>query len=315
MGRRLIPFIFIEEKFSLLYEENHIMINLKVRLKKKGSDWMGESVQDTFQFKGDSYFLIDSWTKNFPWMVAGFTSRASFKNNRQNNLGLHVGDDEEAVLENRRNLAEAIHFPLEQWVCAEQVHGNDVKYVSGADAGKGAKKYSTGIPKTDGLYTDQEGLLLALAYADCVPIYFFEPKERKVGIVHAGWRGTVKGIAGELIKQWVDTGVKAEEILVVIGPSICKDCYIVDNKVIQKVEEMAIKNASDFYQEEKPGQFSLDLKGLNAALIRSFGVPKENIEVTNFCTSCHSEFFYSHRKSGGNAGRMLAFIGIRGNTE
>lgn len=275
---------------------------------------MGESVQDPFQFKGDSYFLIDSWTKNFPWMVAGFTSRVSLKNGSQNNLGLHVGDDEKTVLENRRNLAKAIQFPLNRWVCAKQIHENEVKYVSESDAGKGAEKYKTGIPNTDGLYTDREGLLLALAYADCVPIYFFTPSERKIGIVHAGWRGTVKEIAGELIKQWVDSGVKPEEIRAVIGPSICKDCYIVDNKVIQQVDEMSLPNTSDFYQKQRPGQFSLDLKGLNRALIHFFGVPKENIAITNFCTSCHSEYFYSHRKSGGNAGRMLAFIGIRGNT-
>ena len=293
------------------------MINLKKYDKKKGTDKMGETRQgNTFHKMEDSYFYIKAWMEKYPWLVAGFTTKnGGFSQGfyTSNNLGLHVRDQKESVLKNRTQLANSIGFPLNRWIFAEQVHGARVMQVDQTWAGQGTDNYETSVPSCDGFYTDEPGIMLALAFADCVPVFFMAPDKKKIGIVHAGWKGTVKGIVTELLKAWQNEGIKPTEIHAAIGPSICKDCYIVDNKVIQEVEKLNIKNPSYYYQKVKEGQYALDLKGLNAALIGAFGVPWDQIERTDLCTSCHPEHFYSHRKSGGKTGRMLGFIGIRGN--
>ena len=146
-------------------------------------------------------------------------------------------------------------------------------------------------------------------FADCVPIYFYSPHDHLFGIVHAGWKGTVANISQSLISQWIDYGVSPHQILVAIGPSICKDCYVVDDRVIQKVDQLKIKNT--VYEKIEENQYKLDLKELNKSNILKSGIPEENILVTSFCTSCHSSYFYSHRRDLGKTGRMIGFIGIR----
>ncbi|WAA10645.1 peptidoglycan editing factor PgeF [Fervidibacillus albus] len=269
-------------------------------------------MNELFQPVDRSYFQIEKWKEIDSRIVAGFSSKQdgfSKYHYESNNFGFHVGDQREVVKQNRQALAEKLRFPLDRWIFAEQTHGRNVRYVDFEDRGKGAKMYDTSLPNTDGLYTDQQGILLALVFADCVPIYFFSPVDQKVGIVHAGWRGTVNKVAIQLVKKWVREGTAIETIQVAIGPSICNRCYFVDNKVIDQVDSLQLREK--VYEEKTKGQFALDLKKVNELLLREFGIPKDKIRITNYCTSCHSHLFFSHRKDQGKTGRMVGFIGIR----
>ncbi|WAA13671.1 peptidoglycan editing factor PgeF [Fervidibacillus halotolerans] len=267
---------------------------------------------EPFQSIDPSYFEIIQWKKFDSQLLAGFTTKLdgfSQGHYRSNNFGLHVGDDPETVNQNRQGMAKKLQIQLNYWVFAQQIHGNQVQYVGKKERGRGSFIYDTSITDTDGLYTDEKGILLALLFADCVPIYFYAPIERKIGIVHAGWRGTVKKVAIQLLEKWTQEGISPKNVYATIGPSICNHCYIVDNKVIKIVDSLQLDEK--VYEEKERDQFSLDLKKINMILLRKFGIPIENILITDYCTSCHSDLFFSHRRDGGKTGRMIGFIGFR----
>ncbi|HET7656842.1 MAG TPA: peptidoglycan editing factor PgeF [Bacillales bacterium] len=245
---------------------------------------------------------------------AGISTRnggVSVKPYESLNLGLHVGDVWEHVVENRRRLAHEIGFPLESWVCAEQVHGSSIHKVSLDERGCGAKEMGTAVAGTDGLYTREPGVLLSLGYADCVPLYFFARGCSIVGLAHAGWRGTTQNIAGNMIKRWVqDEKIPLEDIRVVIGPSIGPCCYEVDQQVIDALSNVLGSQADDVYRQSSEGHYRLDLKKSNMKLCQKEGISENHIECSSYCTGCQTDTFYSHRIEGGPTGRMMAYIGM-----
>lgn len=270
---------------------------------------------EPFQTVQDEYLLIETWRTDFPSILAGFTTKSggfSQEPFSTFNLGLHVHDVNEHVHLNRRRLSELLSFPLNQWICSEQVHDHHIKKVTGSDCGRGVEVYEEGIPSTDGIYTSEPNILLTSVYADCVPLYFIEPTKGLVGLAHAGWKGTVKEIASRMIKTWVDEeGVISNNIHVAIGPSIQDCCYIVDDHVINQVKKLLNHNDDLPYKEVSPGQYSLHLANLNKLLIMKAGVPEKNISMSFRCTSCEDKLFFSHRRDQGKTGRMMSFIGYK----
>jgi YfiH family protein len=154
-------------------------------------------------------------------------------------------------------------------------------------------------------------VLLVLAFADCVPIFYYAPKFGRVGIAHAGWKGTTLGIAAKMVEKWGNDGIPKEDIQIVIGPSICGTCYIVDERVIRAARRWTVKETELPYVETTPGQYALDLKALNKLILKQTGIADGQIRVTGLCTSCREEDFFSHRRDRGHTGRMLGFIGIK----
>ena len=267
---------------------------------------------EPFLKKHETYYSIKEWVKEFPGLIVGFTtkhggiSKGPFGSL---NFGFHVGDEPSAVCQNRRILADQIGFPLQQWVGAEQSHETNIQKVLRNDAGKGAQTYESAFTRTDGFFSYEKDVLLTLCYADCVPLYFLAPSKQMIGIAHAGWKGSVDGIAAEMIERLTLEGIDPSEIKVGIGPSICGDCYIVDNRVIDTIEKSLETVEKKPYNHISGNQYRLDLRKLNEILLVNAGVLAKNIRTTNFCTSCNHETFYSHRKDNGKTGRMISFIG------
>ncbi|TYR82642.1 peptidoglycan editing factor PgeF [Priestia megaterium] len=261
----------------------------------------------------ESFMWLSSWMDDSEKLVAGFTTKnggVSTSPFSSFNLGLHVNDDAKTVITNREHLAEKLNMPLSNWVCAEQVHGNTIQKVTKTERGKGIYEYADGISGTDGLYTNESDVLLALCYADCVPLYFYAPSHNMIGLAHAGWKGTVKNIGGRMIDCWVNQEqIPVEDIYVTIGPSIEACCYTVDKRVISFVD--AIAKDANVYTEVSTGQYALDLKQLNAYLLKNAGVLDKQIIVSSYCTSCQDELFFSHRRDQGKTGRMFSFIGFK----
>ncbi|WP_369902941.1 peptidoglycan editing factor PgeF [Bacillus manliponensis] len=245
-------------------------------------------------------------------IIAGFTtkkggvSRDSFQGM---NLGLHVNDDVQHVYENRRILSQTLQIPLKNWVCSEQVHDKYVVKVSKQEKGKGVFSYKDGIPNTDGIYTSEQDVLLTSCYADCVPLYFYAPSYGMVGLAHAGWKGTVLGIANEMIEKWNYEGIPSEDIRVAIGPSIGSCCYVVDDRVLEAAKKVITESVP--YETISDGQYAIDLKEINRLLCRQAGIKEENLIVSSLCTSCEEQLFFSHRRDRGTTGRMLSFIGFK----
>jgi len=267
---------------------------------------------EPFVLRNQSYLTIDNWVRQFPELIAGFTTKSGGVSKgvyESLNLGFHVGDNGTNVCSNREEVAELINFPLSHWVGAEQIHDIVLKKITKADRGYGSNSYDHSFKGTDGFYTNEEGTLLTLCFADCVPLFFIAPEKKMIGTAHAGWKGTVGQIAKQMIMAWGREGIQPEQIFVAIGPSICEKCYIVDEHVINLVDKSLEDDAVIPYNLVKEGQYSLNLRELNRQILLAAGVPDKNILQTQFCSSCNHEEFFSHRRDKGKTGRMLSFIG------
>jgi polyphenol oxidase len=267
---------------------------------------------EPFVLKNQSFFSIESWMEHYPSLVAGFTTKNGGNSSgiyENLNLGFHVGDHQPVVCANRNKLAELLQFPLNQWVGAEQTHDIVIQKVTKSDCGKGSDAYEHSFKGVDGFYTNEEGILLTLCFADCVPLFFMAFEKRMIGIAHAGWKGTVNSIARQMIEAFKSEGIDSEDIFVAIGPSICEKCYIVDERVIHFVENTLEDVEKKPYNLIKEGQYSLDLREVNKQILLRAGVPEKNILETGLCSSCDEREFFSHRRDKGQTGRMVSFIG------
>lgn len=196
---------------------------------------------------------------------------------------------------NRVDFLGSIGFDENSVARAEQVHGDKIAFVETAG------NYS----QTDALVTRKENLLLTISVADCVPILIFDKRAKVAAAVHAGWRGTVKNIVTKTLEFFSDEfNSKPDDVVAFIGPSAGVCCY--------EVGEEVAKNFSDGFVKESllPDKFVLDLKSANAAQLVGKGVPKENIEVSEHCSICDTNF-HSFRRDGESSGRMLAAIAIK----
>ena len=264
-------------------------------------------------------FLLSPWTENFAGLSAGMSTRCGGVSRgswAELNCGLHVDDLPEHVLQNREILAMAAGFPFSAWTCAEQVHGNEVAVVSEAEKGAGKDSLETAIKGKDALVTKEEGIVLTALFADCVPLYFFDPHERVIGLAHAGWKGTVREIAVRTIEVMNSRfGCQPRNILAAIGPSIGGCCYEADERVIREVIKLFPGQAETGEMpagvtQKENGRFLLDLKEINRQIMIKAGILPTHIEVSKWCTGCHPELFFSHRKQNGRTGRMVSWIGL-----
>ena len=158
-------------------------------------------------------------------------------------------------------------------------------------------------PEADGLLTSSAGHLLGVRTADCLPLLYVDRARRAVAAVHAGWRGTAKGIAARAVKRMEEQfGSPPGELEVVIGPGIGPCCYEVGPEVADQFAASAVQIR---------GSPHLDLPEANRLQLIEAGVNTSKVWGAGLCTACEAHQFYSYRREGTQAGRMLAVIGIR----
>ena len=228
------------------------------------------------------------------------------------NLSFTRGDNEEDVRENFRRIADAIGVKTENMVFTHQTHTTNVRVVTKEDRGNGITR-ERNFFDTDGLVTNDRNVCLVTFFADCVPLYFVDPVKKVIGLSHSGWRGTVGKIGLETVKVMKEEfGSNPEHILACVGPSICQDCYEVSEDVIIQFKESFDKKYWDslFYRKDN-GKYQLDLWKANEIVFLEAGITKEHMAITNVCTHCNSDIFYSHRTTGDKRGNMCAFLEIK----
>ena len=226
-------------------------------------------------------------------------------------LALHVGDDADDVLANRKAFAASLGLDEARIVTPNQVHGDTVAVVTAADAGCGATDYKDSIQETDALVTNAPGLPLMLCFADCTPIVFLDPERRACGIAHGGWKGTALCIAVKtLAKMGEAFGTKPKDVLVGIGPSIGPCCFEVGDEVAARFRE-TFSYADELLISEKNGRPHVNLWEANRQQLLRAGVPDANIQVAGECTCCRHKWYYSYRADGGTTGRIAAMIALR----
>lgn len=222
------------------------------------------------------------------------------------NLSYSRGDDKECVDENFKRIADLFETSPEYIVCGAQTHTSNIKIVTKLDAGAGVTR-KTPYQDIDGLITNEKDIVLCTSHADCTPVFFTDPVHKIIGLAHSGWRGTAERI-GEKMVQFMcrEYGSDPKDILCGIGPCICGDCYEVSWDVARFFTEYS--NPSVLKKSKVPEKYQLDLKLANQEILLNAGILKEHIEITDFCTACHSEYLFSHRASGGKRGNCCAFI-------
>lgn len=228
------------------------------------------------------------------------------------NLSFTRGDEEEAVRENYRRMAEAIGVSCENMVLSQQTHTTNVRVVTEADRGKGIMT-PLDYKDVDGMVTNVPGICLVTFYADCVPLYFVDTNRKAIGLSHSGWRGTVGKIGKETVRKMTEVyGSDPKDIIAAVGPSICMDCYEVSEDVILKFKEnFAEEYWKDLFYKKENGKYQLNLWKANEIVFKEAGILQEHIAVTNVCTHCNSKILYSHRTSGNRRGNLAAFLALK----
>jgi YfiH family protein len=222
------------------------------------------------------------------------------------NLGLHVGDDPDAVTANRERFFAAYGLPLERSVWCRQVHGNDVHVV--AEGGSGA--YSLDAVEADALVTDRVGIPLCVLMADCVPVLLYDPVRHVAGLAHAGWAGTVAHVAAATVRALADRyGTDPADLRALIGPSISPDRYEVGDDVISRAREAY--GDAPVLRELGGGKALFDLWEANAVDLERAGVPRAQIEISGIASSDRLDEFFSHRFEPPATGRFAAVVMLR----
>lgn len=216
------------------------------------------------------------------------------------NLGVRWGDEPDHVETNRRLLAAHAGYDPAQLQVTRHVHGSNVWRV-GEPLSEAAE--------FDGLVCDQVGPVLGAFAADCIPLVFAEPVARVCGAAHAGWRGTVDGVARNVIRRMVELGARADRLRVALGPSIGPCCFEVGPEVVAAFREAFGEVAGMIVAG--PRKPHVDLRVAMRAQLERAGVRPEHIDDQPPCTRCEAERFFSYRRDGREGGIHMGFIGLR----
>ena len=200
------------------------------------------------------------------------------------NLSFTRGDDRKNVLENHRRFAQTLGYDEKKLVFSNQVHHTAFHKVTKEDCGKGIVRESD-ILEIDGLVTNEPGVPMITFYADCVPLFFYDPQHKVIAMAHSGWRGTVEKIGGKMVAYMHEEyGCDPDNIVCAIGPSICQKCYEVSEDVAQHFTEITLLAS---------------------------GIRKEHLDVTDLCTCCNPDWLFSHRASNGKRGNLAAVMMLK----
>lgn len=223
------------------------------------------------------------------------------------NLGVNRGDEPERVAENYRRFCSAIGTDSAAVVKHHQIHSTQVRPVTKTHI------LPPQLPTTlegDGLITDEPGLCLTVFSADCIPLLFFDPKRKVIAAAHAGWKGTALGIAAQTVKQMINEyHCCPSDILAAIGPGISRCCFETHQDVPDSLREYLGSDAEPLIHPlSQTGKYLVDLKGSNHLWLSRSGLLPEHIAVSDACTACDPNSFWSHRRLGTLRGSMAAMI-------
>jgi len=220
-------------------------------------------------------------------------------------------DEKSNILENYKRIAESIGVDPKSFVVSKQVHKTNIRVVDEKDLGKGIY-IPADYSEIDGLITNKPGITLVTKYADCVPLYFVDIKKRVIGLTHSGWRGTVMKIGKVTLEAMHEHfGSNPQDVISVIGPSICKDCYEIGEEVAQEFNN-AFPDAykKGILEAKDNGKYQCDLWAANKEVLLEGGMNGDNIHISTVCTCCNSDWMFSHRTTGIQRGSLAAFLAL-----
>ncbi len=225
----------------------------------------------------------------------------AFSRRQDGNMSLCFGDTIDS-LANRQKFLLGIGIDYKKLICAKQVHGAKVEYVTQANLGSGALDYDSSITDTDGFITDQPGVPIAILTADCLSIFIYDPVRPAIAILHAGWRSTEKNVSQAGVSRMREKfGSQPKDLLIGFGPSIRSCCFEV---------EKDFKSNFAFGLIKRDGHVFMDMALINQWQLVGCGVREENIFDPRLCTFSDDNLF-SFRKEAKDAGRLISVIMLR----
>jgi polyphenol oxidase len=220
------------------------------------------------------------------------------------NQGGTVGDERVNVIENRRRIFASVGRQVESIYDVWQVHSTTVICT------QQPRPLDSPHEKADAILTDRPDITLFMRFADCVPILLWDPIRKVAGVVHAGWKGTVEGIASESIRTMQQYyGSRPADILAGIGPSICVEHYEVGQEVIERARQRFGTDAGQVLLS-RDGRTAFDLWQANRLLLSRAGLNHDHIEIAGICTAGNQQDWFSHRGENGKTGRFGALIAL-----
>lgn len=243
------------------------------------------------------------------------------------NFSVKMGDTIENVRRNYEIFTEKNGF--KNPVMSNQTHTTNVLRVTENDIGKGIYREAD-YRDIDGLITNEKEITLVTSYADCVPLYFADVKNKAIGLSHSGWRGTVNRMGEVTLRRMKEEfGTKPSDVIAAIGPSICLNCYEVSNDVAREFElefdvkaETDMTNDMEYFRESSQnmdtilykkdnGKYMLNLWAANYKVLTDAGVLSDNIAIPDICTCCNRDILFSHRGHMGKRGNLCAFLMLK----
>lgn len=243
-------------------------------------------------------------------VVHGLTGRVPGLGRADGNLGYGAPRDTADAWEMRRRWSAAIGVDPDRLASAGQVHGADAIRVGAADAGQGARPGSGRVGLADALLTDEPGVALLSLHADCLPLLLIDPVRPAVAAVHAGWRGTVAGVAGAAVRAMTTHyGSRPADLFAFLGPAIGPCCYEVGLDVAD-AWRAGPDHADAVALTPTGSRWTFDLQAANAHLLLRAGLAPEHLERSGVCTRCAGDAWFSHRGQGPTTGRFGAVVAL-----
>ncbi|MCA1604284.1 MAG: peptidoglycan editing factor PgeF [Acidobacteria bacterium] len=248
--------------------------------------------------------------------VNGFSTRGGgtspMPENSLNLAGFNE-DSAENILENRRRFLKLFASVGNKWALAGcwQLHGSDVRLINDLAEAKPAEDARGDTVYCDAIISNAAGVLAGVKTADCVPLLIGDPKTKAFAAVHAGWRGTLAGVALEALKRMrAEYQTNPHDVLVAIGPAAGSCCYEVGTDVIDAFKDSF--HDQDLFIETRANHACIDLLKANQAQLISAGVQRDRINTAPLCTMCRTDLFFSYRREKnvqGKVGRLMSVIG------
>lgn len=250
-----------------------------------------------------NWLKVEHWSR-YHGLLHGFLGRRGGKSVGPYtglNLSFRVGDDAQVVKDNICDVKKVVGVHDARIITMNQVHGDHIIEVRDKNIKEAGE--------ADGMISRESQVYLAVLTADCVPILFFVPGEKLVAVAHAGWRGTLGGIAAKMVRRFEkDYGIAPDKVEAALGPAIGGCCYEIGNDVADPL----IDNWSEIAEtsiERRDGRTFVDLRRLNCGILEQSGIPAKQIFEVGPCTCCAPSDFFSYRREKRETGRQISFIG------
>jgi YfiH family protein len=250
------------------------------------------------------YYQFASFA-NYPLHQAVFTRQGGVSPSPWNslNFGGSLGDSRENIITNRERAFACFKLPVQSIFDVWQIHGNKIICT------EKSRPLDSEHSKADAIFTNIPGITLFMRFADCVPIFFYDPRNRVIGIAHAGRVGTINRIARDCVKTMGKKyGSIPADIIAAIGPSIGPDHYEVKEDVLLQVNA-EFPNSEELISLSVDGRTYLDLWKANQEVLHESGV--EQVEMAGICTACNTTEWFSHRAENGKTGRFGALLALQ----